>query len=188
MKELRTDGSLPGEDQFARIYKVRGEDGEGFNMWGGETPDDESWPSQADIERYKTFVAWETDVIEYKEARERLRVLNKVPRFDISTLLLDIGLDGTIPTLFEKVYERDIVLGKLDMAKLSMKQLNTLFSLQATFSSQHMRLYFDESGTLVLTNQYRYQDVRDTHELAWCYMTMGLDFIFDKNRPQDCFA
>lgn len=187
MKELRSDGTIPGENKFARIYEVKGEDWHGYNMWTGETPDDAEWPQQSDIEKYPTFVKWATVVMDYREAEEKIRVLNKVPRYHISTLLLDIGLNGEMSELLEKVHEADIVLGKVDMRSMTPIKWNTLLAIQVSFTRQYLQLYLNEENVLVLTTDYRYRENKDKHQLPTGWMTMGLDFIFDKDRPQDRF-
>lgn len=187
MKDLRADGSIPGENKFARIYEVKGEDWHGYNMWTGETADDNAWPQQSDIEKYPTFVKWETSVLDYQEAEERIRLLNKTPQYNISTLLLDIGLNGEMSELMERVHEHDIVLGQLDMNKMSPIKWNTLLAIQQSFSRQYLRLYVNEENGLVLSTDYRYNEIRDKHQIATGWMTVGLDFIFDKDRPQDRF-
>lgn len=187
MKEYREDGTLPGDMHFARIYEISCDGESGYNMWAGEYEDDSKWPTQKDIEKYNTFVKWETGIINYQEAEERLRVLNKTPRYEYSTLLAELGFDGSFGNLLDKVSKEDVVLGKISMSTLSVKQLNTFTSLQTGFSRNYIRMYVNDDSEVVITTEQRYRDVYDKYQLDNWAVPVALDFIFNKDRPQDRF-
>lgn len=86
MIELRADGSIPGPDQYGRIYKVIDPMTGivGYSMWGSDLPEGEP-DTIANIEAYDSFGGFVTDILPIKEAKSKVRELNGGPQVKVST-------------------------------------------------------------------------------------------------------
>lgn len=80
MIELREDGSIPGPDQYGRIYKLVDPITGciGYNMWASEFPQGDP-RTVAQIEGYSSFLGFVTDVLPIEEAYTKVRALNDAP-------------------------------------------------------------------------------------------------------------
>ena len=107
MIELRADGSIPGPDQYGRIYKVV-DPMTGivaYNMWASDLPEGEP-DSIKRIRAYYSFAGFVTDILPIEEANRKVRELNDGPKEKVSTShtrmiervrrRLDEGIEGDI--------------------------------------------------------------------------------------------
>lgn len=106
----------------------------------------------------------------------RSHMLN--PEFQ-SIYLKEIGIPD-IDLLFKIINKNNINLGKLDLASLNTKQLNTLLDIQASLKNCYCRLFFDTENNLIITTEYRYdKEHQDTkYQVSW--ISMQIDFLFGR--------
>ena len=86
MIELRADGSIPGPDQYGRIYKVV-DPMTGivaYNMRASDLPEGEP-DSIKRIRAYYSFAGFVTDILPIEEANRKVRELNNGPKEKVST-------------------------------------------------------------------------------------------------------
>ena len=86
MIELRADGSIPGPDQYGRIYKVV-DPMTGivaYNMRASDLPEGEP-DSIKRIRAYDSFAGFVTDILPIEEANRKVRELNDGPKEKVST-------------------------------------------------------------------------------------------------------
>lgn len=84
MIELREDGSVPGPDEYGRIYKVVDPmtGAVGHNMWASDLPLGEDWLIKR-IEGYDSFKGWVGSVEPLAKIEERMIALGKAaPEFE----------------------------------------------------------------------------------------------------------
>ena len=81
MIELREDGSSPGPDKYARLYKVVNQmTGEvGYNQWASDLPEGEPHIVKM-IEAYNTFAGYASEILPIEDAKELVKKLNGGPR------------------------------------------------------------------------------------------------------------
>lgn len=109
---------------------------------------------------------------------------------EFKSILLDqLEFTGTPSEQMVKLYQRvnteNVNLGKLDVSKLTNKQLNCLLSTNRAFGIYDCRVFFNADMELILTTDYRYQkDHQDTaYRVGW--MTLMIDYVFDKQVVND---
>lgn len=81
MIELREDGSMPGPDQYGRLYKgVNPMTGEvGYSMWASEFSEGDPERIRM-IEGYDAFAGYASGVLPIEEANALVRQLNNGPK------------------------------------------------------------------------------------------------------------
>ena len=86
MIELRADGSIPGPDQYGRIYKVV-DPMTGivaYNMRASDLPEGEP-DSIKRIRAYYSFAGFVTDILPIEDVKRKVRELNDGPKEKVST-------------------------------------------------------------------------------------------------------
>ena len=86
MIELRADGSIPGPDQYGRIYKVV-DPMTGivaYNMRASDLPEGEP-DSIKRIRAYDSFAGFVTDILPIEDVKRKVRELNDGPKEKVST-------------------------------------------------------------------------------------------------------
>ena len=86
MIELREDGSIPGPDKYARIYKVVNQmTGEvGYNQWASDLPEGDPSTIRM-IEAYDTFAGYASEILPIKDANALVKKLNSGPSEKVDT-------------------------------------------------------------------------------------------------------
>lgn len=79
---------------------------------------------------------------------------------------------------YETLQEKDINLGKMNVEQLSAIQLNSLLNLNTIFSNYDCFIYIDNDKNIIVTSDYRDQDViRDT-KFRNGWITKHIDLVF----------
>jgi len=115
MIELNEDGTRPGPDTVGRVYKICCKGVYSFNVWSRDSLKSEKFPTQADIEKYYTFIEWVSDNLPIEEARKQTRDLNGIESIRPKTIEDDIRVAEY--TLAEAKADQKLAKARLDELK-----------------------------------------------------------------------
>lgn len=99
---------------------------------------------------------------------------NQLDSFE-SMHLKQLGIHS-IEQLYEICSTKDVNLGKIDVSKLTVKQLNTLMSL----NSYSLIFYINDDSDLIMTTSFRDQKNERQTKFKNHWITMHIDFLFGK--------
>lgn len=82
MITIRADGSIPGPDKYGRAYQVVNQmTGKvGYNLWGSDLPEGDPHTIK-NIEGYKTFAGWASEILPIDQVNSMVTELNKIRKF-----------------------------------------------------------------------------------------------------------
>lgn len=82
--------------------------------------------------------------------------------------------------LYYELNDRDVNLGKIDLSKMTNKQINCLMGVNGGFRNNFCMCFLNENMELIVTTQYRYQEEHQDTRYRVDWLTMMIDFVMGR--------